>query len=113
MHADAHLDRAGGELARHLFRGRERARGGREGHEERVALGVDLDAVVTGASLADHAPVLGERIGIRLCAKLVQKPRRALDVGEEERDGAGGEVARHGAFRYSVGSKSRARELMQ
>ena len=113
MHADAYVDRAGCELLRHLLRGRERAWGGRKGHKERVALGVDLDPVVSGASLADHPPVLGERIGIRLSAKLVQKPRRPLDVREEERHGAGGEVARHGAFRYSVGSKSRARELMQ
>jgi hypothetical protein len=31
----------------------------------------------------------------------------------EERRGAGGEIARHGAVGYSVGSKSSASELMQ
>ena len=44
------------------------------------------------ACLADHAPVLGQRLGIRLRAELVQQLRRALDVGEQEGDGAGRQV---------------------
>ena len=47
------------------------------------------------ACLADHAAVLGQRLGVRLRAELVQQPRRALDVGEEERDGAGRERLAH------------------
>jgi hypothetical protein len=41
--------------------------------------------------------VLGERIGVRVRAESVEQPRRALDVGEEEGDGAGREIAAHGA----------------
>ena len=77
----------------HLLGRRDRARGRREGDEERVALGVDLDAAVARAGLADHTPMLGQRFGVSLGSKLVQELRRALDVGEEERDGAGREVA--------------------
>ena len=40
--------------------------------------------------------MLGERVRVRLGAELVQQLRRALDVGEEEGDGAGGEIAPHG-----------------
>jgi hypothetical protein len=39
--------------------------------------------------------MLGERYCIALDAELVQEPRRALDVGEEERDGASREVFTH------------------
>ena len=49
------------------------------------------------AGLADDAPVLGERLGVALGAERVQELRRALDVGEEEGDGAGGEVVAHAA----------------
>ena len=56
------------------------APGAVEGHEERVALRVDLDAVVTGARFADHAPVLGERVGVplgrRAHARASSSPRR-------------------------------------
>ena len=48
-----------------------------------------------GASLADHPAMLGERLRVRLGAQLVQEPRRALDVGEEEGDGAGREIGPH------------------
>ena len=74
------------------MRGGRRERPGRrrEGEEEGVALRVDLDAAVASARLADDAAVLGERLRVGLGAELVQQPRRALDVGEEEGDGAGG-----------------------
>ena len=36
--------------------------------------------------------MLGERLRVRLCAELAQEPGRALDVGEEEGDGAGREI---------------------
>ena len=78
-----------------LGRSRDRARGGREGGEERVALCVDLDAPVRGAGAPDHLPVLGESRRVLLRAELVQQAGRAFDVREEERDGAGGQVAVH------------------
>ena len=58
---------------------------GREGDEERVALGVHLHTPVTDERGPQHLAVLGQhgRIGI---AQLVQQPGRAVDVGEEERD---------------------------
>src|SRR5829696_6778144 len=47
----------------------------------------DLDAAVAAERGTKHAPVLGEDIGVAV-AELVQQPGVALDVGEEERDGA-------------------------
>jgi hypothetical protein len=39
--------------------------------------------------------MLCQRRCIGLCAELVQEPRRPLDVGEEEGDGAGREIRPH------------------
>ena len=61
VQADPDLDRAGGERLGERRRRSERPRRRREGEEEGVALGVDLDPAVGGARLADHPPVLGER----------------------------------------------------
>ena len=58
-----------GQRLGHLPSSRECTRGGREGEKEGVALGVHLDAVVAGAGLADHLPVLGERLGVPLSAE--------------------------------------------
>ncbi len=74
----------------------ERSRRRGKGEEERVALRVHLDPTFDGARLADHAAVLGQRLGVRLGPELVQQLRRALDVREEEGDGAGGKVGTHG-----------------
>src|SRR5215203_5261013 len=87
-HSDGNLER----LLR-LVRGRERARGSREGDEESVALRVDLDATVALDRLSQDAMVLAECLVVGLGAKLVQQVRRALDVREEEGDGAGGQRA--------------------
>ena len=46
--------------------------------------------------VAQHAAVLGQHVGVAI-AELLEQLRRALDVGEEERDGAGREVA-HGSI---------------
>ena len=62
-----------------------------EGDEERVALRVDLDAVVRRRSRADP-PVLGQQVGVVL-AVFVEQTCRALDVGEQEGDRAGREIA--------------------
>ena len=48
-------------------------------------------------ALAHDAAVLGEGLGVRLRAELVQELRRSLDVGEEEGDGAGRKVVSHAA----------------
>jgi hypothetical protein len=84
-----------------------RVAGGRQGvgspserDEEGVALGVDLYAVVPLEGVAQHAPVLGERLRVGV-AELVHQPRRALDVGEEEGDGAGRELAHPPIIRRS------------
>ena len=58
----------------------------REGDEEGVTLGVDLATVVRVERRAQHALMLGEHLGVA-AAQPRQQPRRALDVGEQERDG--------------------------
>jgi hypothetical protein len=88
VHPDAHPDRPGGEHFLALPCGCDRARRCREGDEERVALRVDLDPVVTGERPAQRVPVLGERVGVPFVAELVKQPSRSLHVGEEERDRA-------------------------
>ena len=100
--AGVHADRAPGSgpdaSARRCGGCRERGGRGREGEEEGVALRVDLDPALGGARVADHAAVLGERLRVGLGAELVQELRRALDVGEEEGDGAGRKVVAHGVI---------------
>ena len=61
----------------------------REREEEGVALRVDLDAAVLREALAHQPPVVGEDVGVAV-AELLQQARRALDVGEDEGDGAAG-----------------------
>ena len=95
MEPDAHPDRTRREARQRIRGSRERSRRGREGDEEGVSLRVDLDPAVRCERLAQNAAMLGERLRVVLRAQLVQQPRRALDVGEEEGDGAGGEVVPH------------------
>ena len=66
-----------------------------ERDEERIALGVDLGAAVIGECLPEHLAMARQslRIGI---AELLQQPRRPLDVGEEEGDGAGRQLGHAG-----------------
>jgi hypothetical protein len=80
-----------GELLLCLSCRGDRRSGRREGDEEGISLRVDLDAAVASEGLAQHAPVLGEGVRVRL-AELRQQPRRALDVREEEGDCAGRQV---------------------
>src|SRR3954465_12091496 len=60
-----------------------------EGDEERVALGIDLDAVVRLPRAAERRPVQRELGCVGGRADLVEERRRAFHVGEEEGDGAG------------------------
>jgi hypothetical protein len=54
--------------------------------EERVALIVDLSTLVRVRRLPEDARVLGENAAVPL-SELLEQPRRALDVCEEESDG--------------------------
>jgi 3-oxoacyl-[acyl-carrier protein] reductase len=65
----------------------------REGGEEGVSLRVDDDAGVALDRFADEPVVRGEDIAVALAPERVQQPGRALDVGEEEGDGAARKVA--------------------
>ena len=98
MHAHAHADRTGRQRPLGLAGGLDRLGRRRERNEERVPLSVDFDAAPRSARLADDATMLGERVGICLCAELAQKPRRSFYVGEEEGDGAGRKVVSHEAI---------------
>ncbi len=76
-------------------RGRDGTRRGGEGDEERVALRVHFNTVVAYAGFANEAAVLRECLRVRVGTELVEQLRRALDVGEEERDGARREIRAH------------------
>ncbi len=52
------------ELTLGLLGGAERVRGTLEGNEEGVSLRVDLDSGVALEGLTQHAPVVGERVGV-------------------------------------------------
>ncbi len=56
----------------------------REGEEECVSLGIDLDAVVGTESATSDSSMRGQDVGI-LVAEPLEQLRRVLDVGEEER----------------------------
>ena len=69
-----------------------------ERDEEGVALGVDLDAAVFREGVPQRAAVLVEEIRVSRPV-LLEKPGRALDVREEEGDGAGRQLGpAHGAI---------------
>ena len=86
----------------HGDRGCGRSARGREGDEERVALRVHLDATMRRERLAQRPAVLRERVSRRRRSETVQQPRRALHVGEEERDGAGRQVGPHDEQAYDA-----------
>jgi hypothetical protein len=68
---------------------------GREGNEEGVTLGVDLDAAVTDEGLAKDPSVFFQSLRVRVRTEVVQELRRTLDVGEQEGDSPGREIAAH------------------
>jgi hypothetical protein len=77
--------------------------GALEAEEERVALRVDLLAAPRGERVADHPPVLGEGVRVAVAERL-EELGRALDVGEDEGDGAA--VQRRHALSLSSSSSS-------
>ena len=93
-HPHAQLAVARPRLRCELLLGRRRRRdcavGLGEDRKERVAVRRDLAAARAADRLTQQAVVLRERLVV-VGAELVQQPGRALDVREDERDGAGGE----------------------
>ena len=74
--------------------GGDRVRRAGESDEERVALRVDLDALVVGKHGAESPPMLVQRLPVGV-AELVQQPRRALHVGEQQCHDTGRQIAHH------------------
>ena len=66
-----------------------RRRGKRD--EEPIPLRVNLDAAVPPERLPQDASMLREHRRVSIRTELVQEPRRALDVGEEEGDSSVGQ----------------------
>ena len=71
------------ECALRVDRCRNRVTRAGERVEERVALRVDLPAASDLERVADEAPLRGDDVAVPV-AELVEQPRRALDVGEDE-----------------------------
>ncbi len=88
VQTNAHLDLTRGKGFGERPCGGEGAGCGREGEEEGVPLRVDLDSAFGSAGFADQPAVLRESLGVGIGAKLPEKLRRSLNVGEEEGDGA-------------------------
>ena len=65
VQAHSHPDRPGLERLLARARRRDSPRGRREGDEERVTLGVDLHTAVGREGVAQHAAMLGQRLGIQ------------------------------------------------
>ena len=110
-HADpgALRPRLGGEAALGIDGGGEGLRRAVEDDEKRVTLGQDLGAVMglPGAS-PDLTMTLQERRPTG--PQRLRQARRALDVGEQERDGSGRELGHAGKYAgRRRGGKSRVR----
>ena len=77
-------------------RGPDRAGRRREDHEERVALGADLDAILVRDRRPDQLglPLEQRRVPV---AEALEQARRPLDVAEQEGDGAGRQLGASGA----------------
>ena len=84
-----------GERALALGRGRRAGVRLREGDEEGVALPVDLDPAVTREHVAQQGVVVGDH-GRPAWTELVGEPGRSLDIGEQQRHPAGGQLPHRG-----------------
>jgi hypothetical protein len=74
-------------------------------------LSIDLHSAVTGKCSPKCSPMGGQDLRVRLAAKLMQQPRRTLDVGEEKSHRAARELAhprQDPAFLASMPSAYRA-----
>jgi hypothetical protein len=97
VHPHPHLDFSlgaapvrGGKARLRRDRGVERGPRAVEDGEERVALAIDSPAAGCGEGLADQAVMDCQELAVPVAAERLQQLRRALDVGEDEGDGAGG-----------------------
>src|SRR5262245_30297385 len=63
-----------------------------EGYKESIPLHIYLRAVALLENRAQQLPEVGHHIGVVL-AQLLQEARGSFDVGEEEGNGSGGEIA--------------------
>ena len=90
----AHPDRAIRKGALSVLGSRHRIRGTAERNKERIALGIHLDPVVRRERSSQTAAMLEQRVAVTI-AELLQQPRRALDIREEQRDDPHRQVPRH------------------
>ncbi|HEY2937173.1 MAG TPA: hypothetical protein VGJ25_11280 [Gaiellaceae bacterium] len=90
VQADANANRAAAEQPLRLDGGGRSIPGTCERDEEGVALRVDLDAAVRRERVPEQVAMPRKRVGVGV-AELAEKSRRALDVGEQQGDGAGGQ----------------------
>lgn len=86
------------ERALRIDRARDGIAGTGEGDEERVSLHVDLPAAMCLEAVAEDALMVGEDLVVA-SPQLLEEPRGALDVSEEECDGAGRQVDHRSPFR--------------
>jgi len=94
MQSHAHPNRAVREGALAVRGGGDGIRSPAEGDEERVTLRVYLDAVVRGEGGPETSAMLVQGLSVAV-AELMQQPRRALHIREQQSDDTGGEVERH------------------
>jgi hypothetical protein len=87
----------------------DRLIGAPESAEERIPLAVDLNATVTGGRPAHDIPVVLKRLRIAI-AEFAEKPRRTLDIAEEERDSARRKVGHRPLREVSRFSKAMPRK---
>ena len=96
-HADADRVAVGprvrGERSLRRHGGAQSARRRREGDEERVALGADLDTPLLGDRGSQDLGVSVQQAHELVAPEVLEQPGRPLDIGEQERHRAGGEVA--------------------
>jgi hypothetical protein len=88
-----------GQRTLDLDRRGEGVAGAAEGDEERVALRVDLLAPVRGEDLPQQPLLVGQQFAVPSPAELLEQPGRALDVREQEGDGAAQTLRREPPWR--------------
>ena len=71
-----------------------------KGDEERIPLGIHLDAAVARERLAQHPAVLGEDVRV-IIPELLQQPRRSFHVRKQEGDCPGRQVGHADMMRRS------------
>ena len=90
----AHANRPAGKCALAVRSGGDGVRRAGEGDEKRITLRVDLDALVVGKRRAESPPMLVQRLPV-VVAELMQQPRRALHVREQQSHDTARETAHH------------------